>query len=71
MFCNFCNCFRNCCPWNNCCSRMGCGRCMDRCEERCEERREPALISSVLMQLGDTLATIAAREALCDPRDPD
>lgn len=30
---------------------------------------EIALISSILMQLGDTLSTIAAREALCAPKD--
>ena len=27
---------------------------------------EMALLSSILVQLGDTLATIAAREALCE-----
>lgn len=27
-----------------------------------------ALMSSILMQLGDTLSTIAAREALCAPK---
>lgn len=30
---------------------------------------EIALISSVFSQLGDTLATIAARQALCAPDD--
>lgn len=30
---------------------------------------EIALISSILMQLGDTLATIAAHQALCTPND--
>lgn len=30
---------------------------------------EIALISSIFMQLGDTLSTIAAREALCSPKD--
>lgn len=30
---------------------------------------ELALLSAMLMQLGDTLATIAAHQALCDPRD--
>ena len=32
---------------------------------------ELALISSVLMQLGDTLATIAAHQALCGPKEQD
>lgn len=31
--------------------------------------QEIALVSSVFMQLGDTLATIAAHEALCSPKD--
>ncbi len=31
---------------------------------------EIALISSVLMQLGDTLSTIAAHQALCCPDEP-
>ena len=30
---------------------------------------EMALLSGVLVQLGDTLATIAARESLCADRD--
>jgi len=30
---------------------------------------EIALISSIFMQLGDTLATIAAHQALCAPKD--
>lgn len=29
---------------------------------------ELALISSIFMQLGDTLATIAARDALCESK---
>lgn len=32
---------------------------------------EIALISSVFMQLGDTLSTISAHEALCAPKDTD
>ena len=31
---------------------------------------EMALLSSVLVQLGDTLATIAARESLCADQPP-
>ncbi|MDD3254114.1 MAG: hypothetical protein PHV18_16400 [Lachnospiraceae bacterium] len=30
---------------------------------------EIALISSIFMQLGDTLTTIAAHQALCSPKD--
>ena len=30
---------------------------------------ELALLSSILMQLGDTLATISAHQALCAPKD--
>lgn len=30
---------------------------------------EIALLSSIFMQLGDTLTTIAAREALCSGKD--
>lgn len=33
-------------------------------------QEELALISSVLSQLGDTLETIAAQQALCASRDP-
>lgn len=32
---------------------------------------EIALISSIFMQLGDTLTTIAAQQALCAPEDDD
>ena len=32
---------------------------------------EIALLSSVLVQLGDTLATIATRESLCDDKSND
>lgn len=32
---------------------------------------EIALISSVFMPLGDTLSTIAARQALCDQKKPE
>ncbi|WP_347559843.1 DUF6774 domain-containing protein [Clostridium sp. AM58-1XD] len=31
---------------------------------------EIALISSIFMQLGDTLATIAAHQAVCTPQAP-
>ncbi len=30
---------------------------------------EIALISSIFMQLGDSLATLSAHQALCDPKD--
>lgn len=35
-----------------------------------KNQEELTLLSSILMQLGDTLATIAAHQALCAPKDP-
>lgn len=34
-----------------------------------KSQEEIALISSIFMQLGDTLATIAAQQALCAPKE--
>ncbi|MFT4006300.1 MAG: hypothetical protein QM683_11955 [Lacrimispora sp.] len=44
---------------------LACCIAQDRSED------EIALISAVLSQLGDTLATIAAQEALCSPDKDD
>lgn len=41
------------------------------CIAKDKSPEEIALISSVFMQLGDTLETIAARDALCCPKEND
>ena len=39
------------------------------CISEGKSAEEIALISSIFLQLADTLSTIAAREALCAPKD--
>ena len=41
------------------------------CISKDKSPEEIALISAMFMQLGDTLATIAARDVLCAPKDKD